>query len=263
MTVNAGSGGDHRGRATRRCARYGRSTCPPPDPAPARAPRPARAILALAGLARVASPRWPPPWRGRGGGHAGSGPGRRGPAHVARVGRAPAPGPSGAAPQLLRCRPARGPRGRRTGRRRRSQSVVVGNARTGRQLATLKPPPGQHLDGGDRGRRRPHVRPRRNAGPEPGGRPATSRTRWYLLRIFPGAAQPARLTAVPIPGPVRGCGHPRTCPVSRRAHARRHVHPEHHRRGHPGPTTLRTYSVVTGKLLRSWRGAESDGLVVL
>jgi hypothetical protein len=81
------------------------------------------------------------------------------------------------------------------------------------------------------------------------GRPRT----WYLLRIFPGSAQPARLTPLPIPATAE----------------RTVVHwialsPDGRRlavalRPGLGPAELRIYSVATGRVLRSWTApAHSD-----
>jgi hypothetical protein len=76
-------------------------------------------------------------------------------------------------------------------------TVVVGDDRTGKLLATLKPPTGDTFDGvTGAADDRTFVLDARSV-PSPTGAQDVSYA-WYLLRIAPGAADPVRLTRLPI-----------------------------------------------------------------
>jgi hypothetical protein len=138
--------------------------------------------------------------------------------------------------------------------------VVVGDARTGQLLATLKPPAGGTFDGvTGAADDRTFVLDVRSVPGVTGSQHVSYG--WYLLRITPGAADPVRLTRVPITdrfedAVIHGLAlspDGRTLAVM--------LTPGIADGGTPGPTTLQTYSVATGKPLRTWTGAQSDGLV--
>jgi hypothetical protein len=77
--------------------------------------------------------------------------------------------------------------------------VVVGDARTGRLLATLRPPTGSTFDGvTGAADDRTFVLDVRSVPSVMGGQHVSHG--WYLLRITPGAADPVRLTRLPITG---------------------------------------------------------------
>ena len=138
--------------------------------------------------------------------------------------------------------------------------VVVGDARTGRLLATLRPPTGSTFDGvTGAADDRTFVLDVRSV-PSVMGSQHVSHG-WYLLRITPGAADPVRLTRLPITGRFEDAViHGLALSPDGRTLAVMFT-PNMADGGSPGPTTLRTYSVPTGRSLRTWTGAESDGLV--
>jgi hypothetical protein len=124
-------------------------------------------------------------------------------------------------------------------------SLVVGDTRTGKQVGAVPAPAGGTFIGvtGAADDRTFVVDAVHGAiGFGPNARPRT----WYLLRIFPGSAQPVRLTPVPIPATAEQTV----------------VHwialsPDGTRlavalRPAQGPAELRVYSVATGRVLRSW-----------
>jgi hypothetical protein len=139
-------------------------------------------------------------------------------------------------------------------------SVVVGNAHTGTLLATLKPPKGGTFDGvTGAADDRTFVLNVRSV-PNPMGSQHVSYT-WYVLRIFPGTARPARLTRLPIADPLKDAViHGLALSPDGRTLAVMFT-PDMAGGGQAGPTTLRTYSVATARPLRTWTGSENDGLV--
>ncbi len=139
-------------------------------------------------------------------------------------------------------------------------SVVVGNARTGKLLATLPPPKGGTFDGvTGAADDRTFILDVRSVPGQAGSQHGSYA--WYLLRISPGAADPVRLTRLPIAdrfedAVIHGLAlspDGRTLAVMFTPHMADG--------GAGGATTLRTYSVATGKLLRTWTGSQADGYV--
>ena len=173
----------------------------------------------------------------------------------------PAPVPSGAVPRYyVAVQP--GPNDDQGGLDNADEvnPVVVGDARTGRLLATLKPPTGSTFDGvTGAADDRTFVLDVRTV-PSVMGSQHVSHG-WYLLRITPGAADPVRLTRLPITGRFEDAViHGLALSPDGRTLAVMFT-PNMADGGTPGPTTLRTYSVPTGRPLRTWTGSEPDGLV--
>lgn len=138
--------------------------------------------------------------------------------------------------------------------------VVVGDARTGRLLATLEPPKGGTFDGvTGAADDQTFVLDVRSVPGVIGSQHVSYG--WYLLRITPGAADPVRLTRLPITDRFEDAViHGLALSPDGRTLAVMFT-PNIADGGSPGPTTLRTYSVATGKPLRTWTGTQPDGLV--
>jgi hypothetical protein len=138
--------------------------------------------------------------------------------------------------------------------------VVVGDARTGKLLATLEPPKGGTFDGvtGAADDQTFVLDVRSVPGVMGSQRVSYS---WYLLRITPGAADPVRLTRLPITDRFEDAViHGLALSPDGRTLAVMFT-PDIADGGTPGPTTLRIYSVATGKPVRTWTGTQPDGLV--
>jgi len=131
--------------------------------------------------------------------------------------------------------------------------VVVGDTLTGKRLATVSPPKGVTF-GGVTGAAddRTFILDGRQFPWSNTWFAVTPRT-WYLLKIAPGTAHPAKLTKLRIPAT------PNWAQVDGMA-----LSPDGSELAvmftpqawgpTPGPTTLRIYSVVTGKVLHTWVG---------
>lgn len=137
-------------------------------------------------------------------------------------------------------------------------SLVVGNTRTGKQVAAVPAPAGGTFIGvtgaaDDRTFVVDAAHGRLGFGdgnPHDVAAAAGPRT-WYLLRIFPGSAQPVRLTPLPIPATAEQTvvvGIALSPDGTRLAVALRADEPN----DTVGPAELRVYSVATGRMLRSW-----------
>jgi hypothetical protein len=122
--------------------------------------------------------------------------------------------------------------------------LVVGNTFTGKTIATVGAPAGAYLTAvyGAAADDRTFIVTGYRNGPDAG-------TVWYLLRIAPGSAKPARLTPLPVPvrqSPSRAALSPSGTELAVAL---------------PGsPATLRVYSVATGALLRAWSTSASGEL---
>jgi hypothetical protein len=123
--------------------------------------------------------------------------------------------------------------------------IVVGDTFTGQTIATVGAPAGVFLEavyGTAADDRTFIVTGQRQHGADAG-------TVWYLLRIAPGSATPARLTPLPIPVRQDPAGAALSPDGTELAVAL------------PGsPATLRVYSVATGALLRAWSTKASGEL---
>jgi hypothetical protein len=141
------------------------------------------------------------------------------------------------------------------------RDVIVGDSRTGKVLATVKP--AAHLTfAGVTGAAddRTFVIDATSVAelPQPNRVPPGTHT-WYLLRIAPGTRHAAELTRLPIAAPANSAGvdglalspDARTLAVVSQADVA----------GTDGPFTLRTFSLSTGKALRTWTApAVDDGI---
>jgi hypothetical protein len=113
--------------------------------------------------------------------------------------------------------------------------LIVGNTFTGRTIATVGAPAGVSLQAvyGTAADDRTFI--------VTGDRRPAAGTAWYLLRIAPGSATPARLTPLPIPVREDPAGAALSPDGTELAVAL------------PGsPATLRVYSVESGSLIRDW-----------
>jgi hypothetical protein len=140
--------------------------------------------------------------------------------------------------------------------------VVVGDTRTGQQIATVSAPPGQTFAGLTAASDDRTFVLAAEFLPVPEGLPTSAPVAWYLLRISPGAAQAFTLTKLSIPGQPAGTQ------VSAIALSpdggelavmyQRGVWPVLNQRGGvvsdgpAGPLTLSVYAVSTGRALRTW-----------
>jgi len=137
-------------------------------------------------------------------------------------------------------------------------SLVVGDTRTGRQVAAVPAPAGGTFIGvTGAADDRTFVVDAVHGGMGSGaGNPhyvaAAARPRtWYLLRIFPGSARPARLTPLSIPATAEQTVVHGIALSPDGAWLAVALRPDE--RDDPlGPAELRIYSVATGRVLRSW-----------
>jgi hypothetical protein len=131
-------------------------------------------------------------------------------------------------------------------------ALLVGDTRTGAKLAIVPPPGGATFDGiaAAADDRTFVVDTQATPAVSDASQPRT----WYLLRIAPGTAHPARLTRLPIPSfggidaiALSGSGREFAVATQRTSTA-----------AAPGTFTseLRIYSVTTGKLLHTWSTKE-------
>jgi hypothetical protein len=134
-------------------------------------------------------------------------------------------------------------------------SLIVGDDRTGAALATLGPPAGATIVGvTGAADDRTFVLDTQT--------PSDGTHTWYLLRIAPGSSNPTQLTRLPIPtlpGPDEIDGLALSPDASELAvffqpyGSFKTEGPDKVLSGGPhGPFTLRTYSLATGKALRTW-----------
>jgi hypothetical protein len=142
--------------------------------------------------------------------------------------------------------------------------VVVGDMRTGKRLATIDPP-AQHTFGGVTAAAddRTFVLDVRDFPWSNTYAQVTPRS-WYLLRIDPGGAQPARLTKLPVPPTPDGAQVDGIALSPDGSKLAVMFQPDAMGPA-PGPVTLRIYSVATGKVLHTWTGPTPNprGLGVL
>jgi hypothetical protein len=136
--------------------------------------------------------------------------------------------------------------------------VVVGDDRTGRTLAVVNPPAGESFYGvtGAADDRTFVVTSATHGG-----------TSWYLLRLSPGAAHPARLTKLPIKPisfPVSGLAlspDGQKLAVMYQAGPYEELGPGNIAISKEAPTYLTVYSMSSGAVLRSWANKSGNGSV--
>jgi hypothetical protein len=131
-------------------------------------------------------------------------------------------------------------------------NVVVGNTRTGKRLATIKPPAGETFGGVTAAADDRTFVVAAWQFPAPEGIFTGNPAAWYLLRVAPGTGRPATLTRLSIPGQSRGAvvSGIALSPDGRELAVmfQRGVFFT----GPTGPLTLRIYSIPSGKALRTW-----------
>lgn len=151
--------------------------------------------------------------------------------------------------------------------------LIVGNAVTGQALARLAPPAGTTFAGltGAVDDRTFAVETQPFPQPLPAGRPAIPDTAgdgytasdaaivlprtWYLLRVDPSAAVPARLARIPVPSTPAGqevTALALSPDGSKLALAIQTHQPKGYKGVYLAPQLLRVYSVATGAVLRTW-----------
>jgi hypothetical protein len=137
--------------------------------------------------------------------------------------------------------------------------VVVGDSSTGQRIATVAAPKGQTFAGLTAAADDRTFVLATESLPVPEGIPSGTPVAWYLLRVAPGAAQPATLTKLSIPGQPTGTQvsgialSPNGSELA--VMYQRDVWQVLNKQGglvKTGPLTLRIYSVSTGKALRTW-----------
>jgi hypothetical protein len=131
------------------------------------------------------------------------------------------------------------------------EQIVVGDTVTGKRLATVAPPTGTTFAGiTGAADDRTFVVDTQPGGLDPESEPWQPRT-WYLLRIDPGSAHPARLTPLPIPGTAAGTNVMGIALSPDGTELAVGLQPDG--LNDPGaPTYLRVYSVASGAVLHSW-----------
>jgi hypothetical protein len=148
------------------------------------------------------------------------------------------------------------------------QDAIVGDSRTGKVLATVKPPAqlafsGVTGAGDDRTfviDATPVTEPT-----QPNHVPQPAHT-WYLLRIAPGTRHPAELTKLPIAASANSAGivglalspDAGTLAVLYQPGQDSLAGSSAGAQGAGGPFTLRTFSLATGKALRTWTAPEEN-----
>jgi len=137
--------------------------------------------------------------------------------------------------------------------------VVVGDTSTGQRIATVAPPKGQTFAGLTAAADDRTFVLATESLPVSEGIPSGTPVAWYLLRVAPGAAQPATLTKLSIPGQPTGTQvsgialSPNGSELA--VMYQRDVWQVLDKQGglvKTGPLTLSVYSVSTGKALRTW-----------
>jgi hypothetical protein len=126
-------------------------------------------------------------------------------------------------------------------------SLVVGNTLTGARLDTLSPPPDATFEAASA------AADDRTFVTDTVGFPlsatAAQHVTWYLITIAPGSSTPVRRTRLLIPAGPTGA-HVQSIALS--ASGRELAVAYHQGPESPGTIVLRTYSITTGRLLRSW-----------
>ena len=131
------------------------------------------------------------------------------------------------------------------------EQIVVGDTVTGKRLATVAPPAGTTFAGiTGAADDRTFVVDTQPGSLDPESEPWQPRT-WYLLRIDPGSAHPARLTPLPVPGTAAGTNVMGIALSPDGTELAVGLQPDG--LNDPGaPTYLRVYSVASGAALHSW-----------
>jgi hypothetical protein len=126
-------------------------------------------------------------------------------------------------------------------------SLVVGNTLTGARLAALSPPPGATFEAVSA------AADDRTFVADTVGSPVNAKApphvTWYLITIAPGSPAPVRRTRLLIPAGPTGAY---VQSIALSASGRELAVAYHQGPKSPGTIVLRTYSITTGRLLRSW-----------
>jgi hypothetical protein len=139
------------------------------------------------------------------------------------------------------------------------EQIVVGDTVTGKRLATVAPPTGTTFAGiTGAADDRTFVVDTQPGSLDPESEPWQPRT-WYLLRIDPGSAHPARLTPLPIPGAAAGTNVMGIALSPDGTELAVGLQPDG-LNDPSAPTYLQVYSVASGALLHAWFStATGDG----
>jgi hypothetical protein len=137
-------------------------------------------------------------------------------------------------------------------------SLAVGDTVTGARIATVPAPP----DGtfaGVTGAADDRTFVVDSEPGSPGDESAQIEPRtWYLLRIEPGSAHPARLTRLPVPVTTRGTDVEAIALSPDGSKLAVAVQPGYPTGAVAAPAYLRVYSVATGAMLRSWSARDGN-----
>jgi hypothetical protein len=131
------------------------------------------------------------------------------------------------------------------------EQIVVGETVTGKRVATVAPPAGTTFAGiTGAADDRTFVVDTQPGSHDPESEPWQPRT-WYLLRIDPGSAHPARLTPLPVPGTAQGTNVMAIALSPEGTELAVALQPDG-LNDPSAPTYLRVYSVASGAVLHSW-----------
>lgn len=138
-------------------------------------------------------------------------------------------------------------------------SLVVGDTSTGTRVAAVSPPPGSTFAAvtGAADDRTFVVETQRGLLSDE-SEPGQPRT-WYLLRLSPHSAHPARMTRLPIPATPQGTIVEALALSPDGSKLALAIQPDG--LNHPGaPLYLRLYSMTTGSVLRSWSTTDTSAV---
>ena len=141
------------------------------------------------------------------------------------------------------------------------RDAIVGDSRTGKVLATVRPPAHRtfvDVTGAADDRTFVIDAAPDTGAPEKGEAPPGAHT-WYLLRLAPGTPHPATLTRLPIAALAESDGIDGLA-LSPDAGTLAILYQPGILSGAPRPYTLRTFSLSTGKALRTWTAPVVPGL---
>jgi hypothetical protein len=133
------------------------------------------------------------------------------------------------------------------------RDAIVGDSRTGKVLATVRPPARLTFVGvtGAADDRTFVLDAISGADASAAGRASPGTHSWYRLRLAPGSSRPATLTRLRIAGPADSAQVDGLA-LSPDGGTLAVLYQSGVLGGSPGPFTLRTFSLVTGKTLRTW-----------
>ena len=132
-----------------------------------------------------------------------------------------------------------------------SEQIVIGDTVTGKRVATVAPPAGTTFAGiTGAADDQTFVVDTQPGSLDPESEPWQPRT-WYLLRIDPGSAHPARLTPLPVPGTAQGTNVLAIALSPQGTELAVALQPDG-LNDPSAPTYLRVYAIDSGAVQKSW-----------